>query len=182
MYPQNDFDALRAALKAGGIAVVRTDTLYGIVALASDEQAVEKVFKAKGRDSSKQCIVLLADAEDAPGDHTIVAELTAKSSKPLTVIIPATNQPDWLLRGGDSLAYRVVGDALLRDVIRAVGPIIAPSANPEGLPPAYDLAQAKAYFGDTVDVYIDGGTVPADIHASTVVKVQADGSVVTIRD
>jgi L-threonylcarbamoyladenylate synthase len=97
------------------------------------------------------------------------------------VILPKTNEHDWVLRGGDTVAYRVVRDDFLKRVVQAVGPVIAPSANPEGLPPARTIEEAKAYFGDAVDVYIDGGEVPEDIQASRIIEVAADGTVNVIR-
>ena len=84
-------------------------------------------------------------------------------------------------RGGDSVAYRVVRNELLRQVVEQVGPVIAPSANPESKPPAKNIAEAKAYFGDTVDLYVDGGEVPRTVHASQIVRVKPDGTVDHLR-
>lgn len=177
----NEFDQITKSLTDGGIAVVRTDTIYGIIALAANEQAVEKVFKAKNRNPSKQCIVLVANSEDIPqyGEH--VAQVSASSATPTSVIIPATSQPEWLLRGGDTIAYRVVRDHFLKSVVASVGPVIAPSANPEGLAPARTVQQAIDYFGDHVDCYVDGGEVPEHVQASQIVAVATDGSTQVIR-
>jgi len=60
------------------------------------------------------------------------------------------------------------------------GPLIAPSANPEGLPPARNLEEAKGYFGDSVDMYMDGGEINGK--ASRLVKLRKDGSVVILRE
>ena len=46
----------------------------------------------------------------------------------------------------------------LRRLVRQTGPLVAPSANPQGLDPAQTVAQARAYFGDTVDFYRRGQT------------------------
>lgn len=72
-------------------------------------------------------------------------------------------------------------DEFLKKVVQAVGPVIAPSANPEGLEPARTIEEAKAYFGDEVDIYIDGGEVPAEVQASRIIQVNKDGTVTTIR-
>lgn len=177
----DDFNRITEALQSGGIAVVRTDTLYGIIALAENEVAVERVFDAKNRDRSKQCIVLLADSDDAPSNTEIISKFSGESSIPTSVIIPATSEPEWLLRGGDSMAYRVVRDPFLKSVVAAVGPVIAPSANPEGLPPARTIAEAKAYFGDQVAVYVDGGEVPEQVQASRMIKVSQTGAIEEVR-
>ena len=176
-----DFTQITNTLKNGGIAVVRTDTIYGIVALASNQQAVEKVYAAKHRYPAKQCIVLIAAVPEASPYAELIQRYSAHASSPTTVIVPATDEPSWILRGGDTIAYRVVKDEFLQSVILEVGPIIAPSANPEGLEPAADISTAKEYFGNTVDTYIDGGTVPADTQASQIIEVSTDHTARIIR-
>lgn len=175
------FTEITEALKRGGIAVVRTDTIYGIIALASNEAAVEKVYAAKHRDPLKQCIILIPRPESVPTHAVQIAAYSLPDQSPISVIVPKSNEPAWLLRGGDTIAYRAVRDAFLKQVVEAVGPVIAPSANPEGLEPARTVEQARDYFGDAVDAYVDGGEVPEDVHASRIVKVDKDGSVTTIR-
>lgn len=175
------FHTITSALERGGIAVVRTDTIYGIIALASNESAVEKVYAAKHRDLSKQCIVLVARPEGAGVHAPEIAQYSAASDLPTSVIVPASTEPTWLLRGGDSIAYRVVRDPFLKEVVAAVGPVIAPSANPEGLPPARTIEEARMYFGDSVDAYIDGGEVPETVQASHIIQLHPDGTVTTVR-
>lgn len=177
----DNFEQITTTLQNGGIAVVRTDTIYGIIALAANEAAVQKVFDAKHRDRSKQCIVLIADAQDVSAHEKTIAAYSAIDQPPTSVIVPSSNEPSWLLRGGATIAYRVVREPFLKKVVEAVGPVIAPSANPEGLVPAQTIAEAKEYFGEQVDCYIDGGTVPADITASRIIEVAQDGSVSVVR-
>jgi L-threonylcarbamoyladenylate synthase len=175
------FTDITTALANGGIAVVRTDTIYGIIARASKKKAVEKVYEVKHRDPTKQCIVLIAGSGAVREHSALIAKYSSPDQPPTSVILPKTNEHDWVLRGGDTVAYRVVRDDFLKRVVQAVGPVIAPSANPEGLPPARTIEEAKAYFGDAVDVYIDGGEVPEDIQASRIIEVAADGTVNVIR-
>lgn len=175
------FASLAQTLLDGGIAVVRTDTLYGVIALASNEAAVEKVYAAKNRNLAKQCIVLISEPASVPDYAAKIEEYSTVNSRPTTIVVPKSNEAPWLLRSGDSIAYRVVRDDFLKHVIDKVGPVIAPSANPEGLEPARTIQQARDYFGDLVELYIDGGEVPEDIQASQIIEIQADGTVVTIR-
>ncbi len=177
----DDFTRITTALAEGGIAVVRTDTIYGIIARASKMRAVEKVYSVKQRDPSKQCIVLIPGSGSVREHSAQIARFSTPDQPPTSVVVPATGEHEWILRGGNSVAYRVVRDEFLKKVIQAVGPVIAPSANPEGLPPARTIEEAKAYFGDLVDVYIDGGEVPEDVQASRVIKIQPDGTVVVVR-
>ena len=172
---------ITTALQSGGIAVVRTDTIYGIIARAYDKEAVEKVYAAKNRHLSKQCIVLVTNPQDVAAYATEIQTYSADSVHPTSVIVPATTEPEWVLRGGDTIAYRVVRDPFLRQVVDSVGPVIAPSANPEGMPPARTIEEAKAYFGSTVDAYIDGGEVPETVSASQIIQINPDGSTGSVR-
>lgn len=165
-------------LMSGGIAIVRTDTLYGIIARANDPEAVEKLYQAKARNPNKSCIVLLADEQQAYGALSLD---DIKITGPTSVLIDSPLAPKWLRRESDEIAYRVPDIPWLREVIREVGPIVAPSANPESEPPATTIEQAMAYFGNLVDVYVDEGEVPADTAPSRLIRQHADGTVDVLR-
>lgn len=150
-------------LKEGGVGVLRTDTLYGIVADAMNEKAVERVYAIKGRTPTKPPIILISGVDQMLTSNEQLSALfkemwPGKNS----LIVPAPGAPAWLVRSGDSLAYRMPENPLLRTFLATAGPLIAPSANPEGQPPAMSISEAKAYFGDSVDFYVDGGTVTDD--------------------
>jgi L-threonylcarbamoyladenylate synthase len=166
---------------SGGVVVIRTDTIYGIIARAADEQAVEKVYQLKQRDPSKQCIVLIADALSVPTHASLIQHYSETEKIPTSIVVPVSDEPEWILRGGNSVAYRVVRNELLKQVIAQVGPIIAPSANPESKPPAKNIVEAKKYFGDSVDLYVDGGEVPRTVHASQIIRIASDGNLEHLR-
>lgn len=174
-------EAIVQTLQEGGIVVIRTDTIYGIIASAANEKAVEKVYTVKEREPSKQCIVLIADASAVPAHAELIRHYSETENIPTSVVVPASDEPEWIVRGGDSVAYRVVRNALLKEVIERVGPVIAPSANPESKQPAKNITEAKKYFGDEVDLYVDGGEVPRTIHASQIIRVKPDGTVDHLR-
>lgn len=175
---KSKYEQLVKILQAGGIAVLRTDTLYGIVARADDEQAVAKIYAAKGRNAHKSCIVLVANASQAYGDISVINH---ERSEPTSILVESPSAPSWLLRENSLIAHRIPGVEWLQDVIAQTGPLIAPSANPEGRPPAMTIAQAKKYFGESVDIYIDGGTVPADTPASRLIHIHDNGTVERLR-
>ena len=176
------FNDLTEVLANGGIAVVRTDTIYGIIARASKKRAVEKVYTVKNRDPSKQCIILIPGSGSVREHSAVISKYSTPEQPPTSIIVPKTSEHDWLLRGGDTIAYRVVRDDFLKKVVQAVGPVIAPSANPEGMPPARTIEEARAYFGDMVDIYVDGGEVPEDTQTSRIISVSDDGTVTIVRD
>lgn len=163
---QNFFsEAIINILQNGGIGVLRTDTLYGLVAKADNQTAVQRVFTIKRRDSLKPPISLISRYDqlwDEHDEHTMRV-LNKLWPGPNTVILPSQNGPSWLSCGTDTISYRLPLDVSLVKLIDQTGPIIAPSANPEGAEPAATIEQAVAYFGDTVDFYVDGGRVTDSI-------------------
>lgn len=164
-------DDLVATLQAGSIAVVRTDTLYGVLCRADDEQAVARVYTLKHRDESKSPIVLIADQSqlyDIPHESMLPA-LDMMWPGPYSIILPGVQAPHWITRENGSVAYRIPARDDLRYLLKHTGPLIAPSANPEGQPPALTVQQAIDYFGDTVDIYVDGGEV-SDTRPSTLLR------------
>ena len=169
-------------LVSGGIGILRTDTLYGIVARADNEQAVERVYELKDRDTSKSPIVLIGSQDqlfDQPNEST--ARLTREMwPGRVSIIIPSREAPAWLTRGNASVAYRLPDDKSLRQLLSLTGPLIAPSANPEGLAPAMTIEQAIGYFGDDVDFYIDEGEVYSNV-PSQLLRVKDDGEVERLR-
>lgn len=149
-------------LNKGGIVVLPTDTLYGIVTRTTDKQAVERIYRLRGRAPEKPCVILAAgawqisDIELWNKDHTKMAQKYWPG--PLSLVTPVSEKtPRYLHRGTHTLAYRVPDYIELLKLLAATGPLLAPSANPEGQPPAATLAEAQAYFGDTIDGYVDGG-------------------------
>lgn len=151
-------------LADGKIGIIRTDTLYGVVARADNEASVERVYRLKHRTMTKSPIILISSQEQLFDQYDVV---TLERLAPLwpgknSVILPASAAPEWITRGNGSVAYRMPDDSVLRDFISKTGPLIAPSANPEGDPPAMTIDEAVRYFGEDVDFYVDGGMVTDD--------------------
>jgi L-threonylcarbamoyladenylate synthase len=163
-------------LKEGCVGVLRTDTLYGIVARADDEHAVEKVYNLKLRTPTKSPIILIA-SHDQMYEDDIVFRSTLDTFWPgkVSAILPSSNAPLWIRRKNNSVAYRMPDDKKLTDLVAQTGPLIAPSANIEGKPPARDIAEAIAYFGEGVDFYVEGGRV-LDDSPSQLLKFKGDGT------
>lgn len=172
---------LVSLLKAGEVVVLRTDTLYGLVGSALSKQAIEKIYTIKSRDADKPLLVLVASAEDAFDNQELIEKYSEQSVEPNTVIVPSPSAPEWLRHADGTVAYRVPKNKELRELLRQTGPLVAPSANPQGLPPARTIDEARAYFGEAVRHYIDGGTVPIDTPPSRLLSVQPDGSMKRLR-
>lgn len=166
-------------LKNGGVGVLLTDTLYGIVGRALDKKAVERIYKVKGRNNKKPFIILISDVNDLRLfginlDTQIEKLLSSFWPGPVSIVMPCPlKKLEYLHRGTKTLAFRLPKKKSLIALLRETGPLVAPSANLEGLPSAKNIIEAKKYFSDAVDFYIKGG-VPKT-KPSKIVKVTPVG-------
>ena len=177
-----DDEQLIDALSRGGVCVIRTDTLYGLVCRADNEEAVKKVYDLKQRDTSKSPIVLISSKDqlfDKP-DEASNYVLDKVWPGAVSVILNSQQAPDWISRSNGSVAYRLPDDEELIKLIAKTGPLIAPSANPEGLAPAKNIQQAIEYFGENVDVYTDSGEVINDT-PSKLIRITEKGKLEQLR-
>lgn len=171
-----------STLQRGGIVILRTDTIYGILARANDQKAVEKIYKLKDRRAHKPLIHLISDASQAFDNSDLIEKYSLKyRDRPTSIIVESPNAPKYLVRNGTSLGYRIERKGLLYEIIQQTGPLVAPSANPEGRKPARTTEQARKYFGDAVNLYVDGGEVPDDVEPSRIIKINPDSSVDILR-
>lgn len=171
-------------IKNDEVDVLPTDTLYGLVGSAFSPKAMEKIYRLKKRDPKKPLIVLIADWHDlekfgakiSTADRKILEKIWPG---PVSVILPIKgNDFEYLHRGTQTIAFRWPKNKRLQKILKETGPLAAPSANPEGLPPATTIAEAKKYFGDQVSFYEDGGTLAGA--PSTLIKLQ-NGKLTQIR-
>lgn len=165
-------------LAKGAIGVLPTDTLYGFVASALLPESVARLYRVRGRNEQKPCIVLIENLSDMETFGVTLSqnvENVLRTVWPGAVSVILPNIPDrfsYLHRGMGTLAFRVPDVSELRDVLRVSGPIIAPSANPEGMKPAETVEEARVYFGDRADFFVDGGKLSG--LPSTVVRLEDD--------
>lgn len=177
-------DDVIEALARGDIGVLMTDTLYGVVASANNERAVEKVYEARGRDRNKPCIVLI-DSLDQIWDFEISDQHSELIERywpgKVSIVLPAgKSTPEYIHRGGQTVAFRMPEDKELRALLRRSGPLVAPSANTAGNPPAVNIEQAEKYFGDVVDFYVDSGEC-TNLTPSKLIEIDKSGSVKVLR-
>jgi len=158
-------------LRQGKIGVMPTDTLYGLVASAHKEKAIERVYNLKGRTATKKCITLISSLDDF---SAFGITLTEKQKEIINRFWPG---PVSIVLGGT--AFRLPDDSELISFLKESGPLIAPSANPEGLHPARTIAEAYNYFGDRVDFYKDGGELSGA--PSTLISLDEDGTITVLR-
>lgn len=150
-------------LKAGGVGVLLTDTLYGLVGQALNKEAVEKIYKIKGRSEGKPLIILISSIDKlslfgVKIDNQDKKKLEKFWPGAVSIILPCPFKKfEYLHRGTKTLAFRLPNKKSLIEIIKKTGPLVAPSANPEGLVPARNITEARRYFKDNVDFYMRGG-------------------------
>ncbi|MCX6753356.1 MAG: L-threonylcarbamoyladenylate synthase [Candidatus Nomurabacteria bacterium] len=173
------------SLKKDGIGIIPTDTLYGIVGSAFSKKAVEKIYKIKGRDENKPFIVLISSIKDLEKfgiQHPYKLEFVRMLEKfwPGKVsVILSCSKYKYLHRGENAIAFRLPNKKSLIELIKKTGPLVAPSANPQGMIPASNIKEAKKYFGDNVDFYVAGGTLKSK--PSTLIKINKNGEIEVLR-
>lgn len=156
------------------LVVLPTDTVYGIGATAHDPGAVAAVLAAKGRGRQMPPPVLVADASSIDALCVGVPETARRLARAhwpggLTLILTARPDLGWDLgETGGTLALRMPDQPVALALLREVGPLAVTSANLTGEPPATDVASAVSFFGDLVDLYLDGGSTPGSTPSTIV--------------
>ncbi|MFH1200942.1 MAG: L-threonylcarbamoyladenylate synthase [bacterium] len=171
-------------LEKGGVVIMPTDTLYGMVGQAQNPAVVERIYTLRKRSPDKPCIILIGEIGELEKFSINLSKkqknVIKNFSVPTSFILDCLDGKfSYLHRGTKTLAFRVPAPQSLRDLLLKVEPLIAPSANPEGLFPAQNINEARKYFGNAVDLYVDGGDITNK--ASKVVKLHKDGSVTMLR-
>ena len=153
-----------AALRAGELVALPTETVYGLAANALDARAVEGIFRVKGRPARNPVIVHVADVDMARRCTAAWPPLADRLARafwpgPLTLVLPRSFEiPDVVTAGGATVGVRRPNHPLIQAVIRACGfPLAAPSANPSNqLSPTNPRHVARS-LGDKIHLIVDGG-------------------------
>ena len=158
----------------GGLVGLPTDTVYGLAADATRDDAVAGVFRAKGRPPDKPLIALVATQAmaEACADFSASARALAEAfwPGPLTLVLPraaASPLSPLVHQGARDVSLRIPGNETARAVVEAARrPLTAPSANPSGAPSPLTAAEVVAGLGAHVALVIDGGRAEGSL-AST---------------
>lgn len=162
---QNNWKKAEEILKNDGVAVLPTDTLYGIVGRAISKKTVERIYKIKERNEKKPFIVLITSYKDL---KIFGVKITREQAKILAKFWPGKvsvvlscllKKFEYLHRGTKSIAFRMIGpkNENLFNLLKKVGPLVAPSANLEGKETVKTISEAKKYFGNNIDFYLSAG-------------------------
>ena len=168
-----------------GIGILPTDTLYGLVGRAFSRKVFDRIFELKKRNSESPFIILVSSIKDLKLFDIKIDENTKKILEKywlgkVSVVLPCNNEKlSYLHLGTKTLAFRVPDKKDLLELLKITGPLLAPSANHPGENPALTIEEARNYFGNNVDFYVDEGRLES--LPSTLIKIENE-KVVVLRE
>ena len=184
----NDINECIEVLKAGGLILYPTDTIWGIGCDATNEKAVAKIYRLKQRSDEKSMVVLVADektiTEYVNQSEVKIFDYIKGIYKPTTVIYDgavglATN----VIAKDGSAAIRIVKDDFCRQLIQQFKkPIVSTSANISSYPPPTIFADIDSAIKNGVDYIVQhrqDDLTPSG--PSAIIKWNNDGSLTIIR-
>jgi len=200
-YDKEDLQEALRVLRAGGIIVYPTDTVWGIGCDATNEEAVRKIYHLKQREDSKSMLVLMDSEAKLPyyiGDIPEAASLLLEATddvrrddvrctddvKPLTIIYPhARNMAENLIAEDGSIGIRITNEAFSKALCAQLRhPLVSTSANISGHPTArffHEIEQEVLEGADYVCRFRRDDDTPHE--PSSIIKINADGSFIIIR-
>ena len=162
-------------IRKGGLVAIPTETVYGLGANGLDEQAVARIFEAKGRPQDNPLILHVAEPKEMEHFcHSIPDEAYALAEKfwpgPLTMVLPARDVVPKRTTGGlSTVAVRCPDNNATRQIIRLAGvPIAAPSANISGKPSTTTAQHVLHDHNGRIDAIVDGGPCRVGVESTIV--------------
>ena len=171
-----DIDHLAGVLLADGVALLPTDTIYGLHGRATSTQAIEKIVAIKGRDADKPFVVLAASIDQITSIGAVIDadtrhDLDELWPGPLTAVIPIA-EGIAASRGARTIAVRIPGLSWLRALLSKTGALASTSVNRSGEPPITSLAELSFDLQSRIDAVHDAG--PLEGKPSTIVDFTGD--------
>lgn len=174
---------LAQLIKNGAVGVIPTDTVYGLVAQASNPDAIAAHYSVKNRElapgtmigPSVQSFAVLGFPQ------TQLDKVAHYWPAPLSVVLDATNVSEYLKHKRPALPVRIPANASLLRLLEQTGPLMTTSANHPGEPTSTTVQEAVDYFGDTIDFYVDGGDLGVR-PPSTIVGFDENNNIVVYRE
>ncbi len=174
-------DAAQAAeeaariIREGGLVAIPTETVYGLGANGLDENAVAKIFEAKGRPQDNPLILHICGAEQIKELCTDVPEAAYRLAEafwpgPLTMVLQASPVVPKRTTGGlSTVAVRCPDSDVTRQIIRLSGvPLAAPSANLSGKPSTTTAAHVLHDHDGKIELIVDGGPCRVGVESTIV--------------
>lgn len=150
-------------LRDGGVVVLPTDTVYGLAVHPEQPEAIERLFRLKGRPRSTNLPIMIAELAQLTDLGVVVTDaarnlMAAFCPGPITLAlgVDGTRSPSWLA-GRVEVAVRVPADDLMRAVLDECGPLLVTSANLHGNATPETAPEVVAQLSGAPDLVIDDG-------------------------
>ncbi len=174
-----------ALLSKGEVVVFPTETVYGLGADATQDEAIAKIYAIKDRPSFNPLIFHVKNVEEAQ-QWGIFNEMALKLAHtfwpgPLTLVmkkLPGTHASLLATAGLDTIALRVPRHPIIQEMLGLLGrPIVAPSANPSGFLSSTTAHHVEKNMGQKVSLILDGGPTETGLE-STIIDVSTETPVI----
>ncbi|MBI2981114.1 MAG: threonylcarbamoyl-AMP synthase [Deltaproteobacteria bacterium] len=165
-------------IREGAICAYPTETFYGLGVDVGNEAAIKRLYDLKRRDPGNPIAVIVSDRDMLA---SIVQEVPDRALVLIDLFWPGPLTILFRTKSGGKIGIRISSHPVATALVRGLGcPLSTTSANLAGFPPSSDPNRLRGYFGDKIDLIIDGGALPPSL-GSTVVDV-TDEKVAIIRE
>ena len=160
-------------LQHGGLVAFPTDTVYGLAALPFTDEYIERLFSAKGRNSSRAIAILIGDYADL---DKIVDNFNETSTRlanhfwpgPLTLVVPKLAGLPEVLSQDETIGVRMPDHPVALALLRKIGPLAVTSANISGQDNANTAEEVNMQLNGKVHLILDGGRTSGGIPSTVV--------------
>jgi L-threonylcarbamoyladenylate synthase len=171
--PATEIQTALEVLHSGGIVAFPTDTVYGLGALAFDNNAINSIYVAKDRPIEKAIPILIADVDDfekVAADVPNMARIFASRfwPGPLTCIVPKKLTLPLAVSATDTVAVRIPNHVDARTLLRAAGPMAVTSANISGGPNPSSAQEVYDQLNGRIPLILDGGKTQGGVPSTLV--------------
>ena len=171
--PANEIQAALKILQNGGIVAFPTDTVYGLGALAFNNNAIESIYKAKNRPIEKAIPILIGDLSDFEKVADDIPNMALRFASrfwpgPLTCIVPKKQTLPLAVSATSTVAVRIPDHIDARALLRAAGPMAVTSANISGGQNPSTAQEVYDQLNGRIPLILDGGTTQGGIPSTLV--------------
>lgn len=160
-------------LKNGGLVAFPTDTVYGLAALPTNAEYIERLYTAKGRESTRAIAILLSSPKELHEVSVSPSESAIRLAEkfwpgPLTIIVPRHPNLPEILSPNPTIGVRIPNHVLALRLLKATGPLGVTSANISGRENTVTAEEVLQQLEGKIHLVIDGGECPGSIPSTVV--------------
>jgi L-threonylcarbamoyladenylate synthase len=178
-YDPQILETAQTILARGGLIAFPTDTVYGLAADLHDQQAIQAIFSAKGRDFNKAIAVLIGSIDQL---DQVASEITPAAARlcehfwpgALTVVLPRHPDLPEILSPLPTIGVRMPDHIFARNLINSCGPLAVTSANLSGMANPVTAQDVLAQLEGRIDLIIDGGACEGGVPSTVIDCTGAD--------